>query len=433
MITILNPGDAGAAKRFARQPRRWVAGLIWNAHDRVDLEGAGKPKARGHALTFHAAAAGEDATHTVVATSPRDPMTVHLGTATLAAGEAGTHYPGALLALAAVEHRNWVGVFPLAGGHVWSLVVSGGRLMPDGDRVTDATTAEQVVLDARHDFGSDVVVERTAAPEDTQQRLSEWASSRAARKVPALRPVKADYRRLAIAGCAGLALLALVAGGAWWWSTQDTHHELTAAERRAIIAAHTHAKPAPVVLPWTQAPAFDAAVARCVNEFASHSRFESGWELTEWHCTPGQARLQWTRLDYGRFSQLPPGATSKPTEPNIAERQVALSADEARGWSPLVEVNSASRLIMDLANLSNVAVDVRWGKEATREVSTGQGKETQALGYARHTVTFTSAALPGVDFFVALANLPSLTFAEISRDQSGWSLVANLYSTPLNT
>lgn len=409
----------------SKNARRWVAGLTWEAFNSADASRAVKRQALQTARAFHQEVTGEQATHYVYSENKGATRLVGCGTS---GEDAKDLYPAALVLLRALPERSWVAACRLPDDQVWLVEVVDARILPGSDIVCDKDTADLRIIEmendvpgiAVHRFDSDVVPGGALSQLKHIPRLRSFAESQ-------------KTRVMALAG-AGLAALLVISVAVWWVVQPSQPVELTDEERAALIASHR--KPVelpPIELPWVKSPSFNAALEQCVTQYAATNGLQSGWQLNDWLCTDNRAVSVWARMPYGRFSEPPEGAGFDPRTPNRAEQVESLPSLDPQGWQPLLEAKSASAFIMDIARLHDAAVDIRWGEEASRMVPSvnGDGQVSQRLGYADNQVTVKMQTLPGVEFFSALSEIPSLTFTQLRYTGSGWELVMALFSTPL--
>lgn len=422
-LTILDlPGLPSKANR------RWVAGLTWDAFNSADNSRATQKNGLTAALSFHEAATGSEATHVVL---PRTKSAAQVVGCATFEEPATDLYPAALLLLVSLPERSWVSVCRLGENKTWLLEVVEGRILPGSDVVCDDATANLRVNETQNDvpgitvyrFGSD------ALPGEVLSTI---------KRVPRLTClVVAKKQRLVKWGALGLAAAGLCAVAVFLLVASDKPAELTAEERAALIAANSKPKsvePPPVTLPWSATPSFVDTLGRCITLYAETNGLEGGWQLNDWRCDQNQTVTVWGRLGYGRFSEPPEGTAFDPRSPNRAEETTPLDPLAPQGETPLVDAKSASALIMDVARLNDAAVDIQWGPEATRMVPSvnGDSEVTQRLGYAENQVTITAQTLPGVEFFSALAQIPSMSLSQLNYTGSGWQLGLALFSTPLD-
>lgn len=424
MLTILDFPHSTSKRR----PKRWVAGLAWEGFKSADSNRHVRRHALEQAADLHTAVNGDAPTHYVVSSKKSVYQLVGCGSVHEKASDL---YPAALLFIDAfAPARDFIVACQLPENVTWLLEVVDGRVMPGSDVVCPTHDADKRIVETENDVPG-ITVHRFAIgnlPSELQDSYS---------RVPKLRRiVGAKQRRVLLGASLGLAALALGIGAFAWWNQAETVPELTEAERQAIMNAHRQpVELPPVAYPWADSPSFKTSLERCVTLFAGTNDLQGGWQLSDWQCDSQRVASTWSRLSYGRFSEPPEGAAFDPRQPNRAEQTTALDPLGAQGLMPLVDANEASAFVMDIARLHDAAVNIRWGEEATRLVPTqnGDGEVSQALGYAENQVTITAQTLPGVEFFSALAQIPSLTLSQLRFTGSGWELVMDLYTTPLES
>ena len=211
---------------------------------------------------------------------------------------------------------TWAGAFELANGQFAFISVKEDAILPEGDRICDATTARELVTAAIAER-----VEKILAPADfgianTQCEAIERfiagtrSSFRPDSEFRIWRPgdKASQSTKRYVLPIAMLIFACAVGGGWWWWQQQQEADRLRQAELKAREIAARKSGQSRVIVPipaWEGRPLGTDYLRACLATIGPISKSPAGWAWKESVCEGVKASHSYAKvLGSGRAAQL---------------------------------------------------------------------------------------------------------------------------------
>ena len=223
------------------------------------------------------------------------------------------------LAVAAVARKfavTWTGVFELPNGLFAFISVREGAILPEGDRICDATTA-RTLIDAAINGGVEKLIapasfELAGAQSEILERFIAGVRStfRADNDFRIWRPgdkASQSTKRWLLPVCL-LLVAAVAAGGWWWWQQEQESARSREADQKAreITARKAGQQKLVIVSPaWDGKPLPGSFLRACIDSATRTAKSPGGWAWKETICESGKASHGYAKTPgAGRVAQL---------------------------------------------------------------------------------------------------------------------------------
>lgn len=401
-----------------RRAETWLVGLLWDYCEPGDAGNAERLRLAEEEAGELARAKDQEPVGTLTF---RHNLATLIGVAWGQAPDLLRRRALVTLALSADPATSWIARYRLAGDRDWLVMVRDGIVMADGDQVLATADADEVWTRWLNDDPT-ILQRQTASWEETQATLQRWRHQLGGlflARLPRLQPRQGRRKRRRVAMAVAVAAVVLVSTlGGWQYHQQRLEEQVRAERVQSILDQHAEAnEPAPLELPWVDAAPVAGVIQTCLRDYGFQAHVESGWQLVEWRCEPGQATVEWERLGYGTYHGMPAGTEFDPASPDTALTTRDLDEPEPRGWTPIARLADASKFFGDLYLIHGVAVDLN------------SNENGEAGQYATQEVVLRHDGMPSERVYQLISSVPGLVLERITIDQHrNWEIRGVLYA-----